>query len=135
MAQTTAKQPLRILVVDDDDIFLRTLEAVLMMQGHIVSTARNGLSALKKLQLEQFDLVVTDLNMPGMNGLELLEKIDSEKMAVTPILMSSLLSREIKTYAASKGAYANLDKPFPPSRLFSLIESSRQEGPKAANQG
>ena len=124
MAHKDKKRALSILVVDDDELLLNTLREVLLSGGYKVKTAKDGITALKKLQIGHFDMVLTDLNMPGMSGLELLEKIYSEKMNVTPILMSSLSSGEIKSHASEKGAYANLDKPFSVNSLLSVIENS-----------
>ena len=126
MAHKRKKKLLRILVVDDDELLLSTIEEILLSKGYIVKTAKDGITALEKLQFEPFDMVLTDLNMPGMNGLELLEKIYSENMNVTPILMSSLFSSEIKSYALQKGAYTNLVKPFSVNSLFTVIENSQR---------
>lgn len=134
MAQTALEQSPRILVVDDDRPFLCTLEDMLVENGYSVETAGDGAAAYRKLKAETFDMVLTDLHMPGMSGLELLEKISRENMQVTPVLMSSLLSGDIKLYAVQKGVYAHLDKPFSVHRLFSIIESSMKEKQEIINR-
>ena len=126
MAHKGKKRSLRILVVDDDELLRGTIEEILLSKGYRVKTAKDAITALERLQIEPFDMVLTDLNMPGMSGLELVEKIYSENMNVTPILMSSLFSGEIKSYAFQKGAYANLVKPFSVNSLFTVIENSRR---------
>ena len=124
MARKRKKRIFSILVVDDDELLLSTLEEILLSEGYKVKTAKDGISAFKKLQGGSFDIVLTDLNMPGMTGLELLEKIYNENIRVTPVLMSAFSTRKIKSRAFQKGAYANLDKPFSIDSLFSVIENS-----------
>ncbi len=124
MAHKINNQAARILVVDDDDILRYTLEELLQAQGYAVETAANGMAALQKLQMDRFDMVVTDLYMPGMTGLELIDHITETKIDIIPILMSSLFSQEIKKNAGEKGAFASLDKPFPTNRLLDIIETS-----------
>jgi len=104
MAHTAGEMSPRILVVDDDRPFLSTLQEMLAESGYTVETAGDGTAAYRKLQSAPFDMVLTDLHMPGMSGLELLEKISHERIRVMPVLMSSLLSGEVTTSAAARGA-------------------------------
>lgn len=122
MAQILIERSPRILVVDDDTLLLGTLEEMLRDRGYAVETAVDGDAALQKLKAEPFDIIVTDLHMPGMSGLELIERISCEQIRVAPVLMSSLFSGELKAHACQAGAYAQLDKPFSSHRLFSVIE-------------
>lgn len=123
MAQKTGNAGYQILVVDDDDMLRDTLEEVLLAKGYAVATAANGQAALELLREHAFDVVVTDLNMPGMTGIELLERISTSNIGVTPVLMSSLFSGDVKERAVSKGAFANIDKPIVTSRLLDIIET------------
>jgi CheY-like chemotaxis protein len=121
------KSRFSILVVEDEKFLRDIFREALVARGYKVKTAQNGMAALKKMQAEPFDMLLTDMNMPGMNGLELLEKIYDKRISITPIIMSSMLSDEIKSHAFQKGALASLDKPFSFSYLFSIIENRRSE--------
>lgn len=123
MAQKTGNAEHQILIVDDDDMLRDTLEEVLLAKGYAVATAANGQTALELLREHAFDVVVTDLNMPGMTGIELLERISTSNICVTPVLMSSLFSGDAKERAVSNGAFANIDKPIVTSRLIDVIET------------
>ena len=78
----------RILVVEDDQDILQLNTAVLSQAGYLVETAANGAIAWDLLQLETFDLLVTDNEMPGMTGVELLKKLRADRM-VLPIIMAT----------------------------------------------
>ena len=67
-----------ILVVDDEEIILGLLQEILTSEGHRVDTARNGLEALHKIRRKSYDMVMSDLRMPGMDGEELYEKVAKE---------------------------------------------------------
>jgi len=66
---------MKILVVDDDELVLIALEALLSPNGYEVTTAINGDDALGKINKKKFDLMILDILMPGMNGFELCEKV------------------------------------------------------------
>ena len=65
----------KVLVVDDDPVVGKSFNRVLSGKGYAVITAENGEEALAKLQSEHYDVVFTDLRMPGMNGLEVAERV------------------------------------------------------------
>ncbi len=117
----------RILVVDDDEDLLCLLKDALKSQGYIVDMANNGFSAFERLKKSEFDLLLTDINMPNMNGLELLEKINAESINITPIIMSSMFSNKLRSDAKERGAMVCLDKPFSLGSLFSVIKNSFQQ--------
>jgi CheY-like chemotaxis protein len=78
---------MRILVVDDEKIKRVTLADDLTAQGHEVVTACDGREALDKLSQERFDVVVTDLKMPGIDGIELLKRIKQGPMSDMEVIM------------------------------------------------
>jgi DNA-binding NtrC family response regulator len=121
MAQRSQQYRPRILIVDDDAPLREVLQEMLDEQGYRVAVTGDGGAALRLLQAESFDLVLTDLHMPRMNGLELLAEISRRHLPVMSILMSSLLSGETRARAGRIGAYAQLDKPFSSQKLFSVI--------------
>jgi two-component system, NtrC family, response regulator AtoC len=100
----------RILLVDDDPGVLFALSELLEAQGAEVLTAASGAEAL--LRLEGVDVVVTDLAMPGMTGLELLEQIRARDRELPVILITAHGSERTAVAAMKKGAYDYLTKPF-----------------------
>ncbi len=101
-----------VLVVDDDPGVLFTLEEVLVSRGHEVVAARSGHDALKALDAPLVDVVVTDLAMPGMDGMQLLAAI-RERDPSMPVIMITAHGSERTAVAAMKaGAYDYLHKPF-----------------------
>jgi len=122
MAQKSQHHRPRILIVDDDGLLREVLREMLEEQGYRVSTTGDGRAALRLLQAKGFDLVLTDLHMPRMNGLELITEIARRRLPVMSILMSSLLTGDARAHADRMGAYAQIDKPFSSQRLFALIE-------------
>ena len=78
----------QILVVDDDPIIRKTLGILLMSAGYEVATADNGVSAISHLSRTVPDLIVTDLNMPHMSGVELISHVPSQHPSVPIVAMS-----------------------------------------------
>ena len=99
------------------------VSATLDEQGYEVTTAENGFAALKALPGGRFDLVITDVNMPDINGLELIRFCRSNPAyATTPVIIISTEGREKdRDRGMSLGAAAYLVKPFTPDALLSLV--------------
>lgn len=113
-----------ILAVDDQLTIRSMIKAILDGAGYDVITASDGNEAIGLAQSNQFDMVITDINMPNMNGFDLLQNI--KKMPDynhIPILMLTTETSSIKKSIA-KGAGANgwLSKPFNPTRLLTAVE-------------
>ena len=102
----------RILVVDDEDTVRNVLYQVLSDDGHSVEAAASGERALDIMEKESFALVITDIKMPGMTGLELLEKIKARYADTQVIIITSHASLETAISAMRHGAYDYLFKPF-----------------------
>lgn len=111
-----------ILVVDDDDVIRETLDELLSAE-HSVQTADTAEKALAKLEAQRFDVVLTDISMPGLNGMELLEHV-VEKYPGTPVIIISGHSDQDHAHGLiSRGAFDYLLKPF---RLEVVEESVRR---------
>jgi diguanylate cyclase (GGDEF)-like protein len=109
----------RILVVDDEDTVRSVLFQVLSEDGHVVESASNAQQALKIMEREPFALVITDIKMPGMTGLELLEQIKTRYPDTQVIIITSHASLETAISAMRHGAYDYLFKPFEDLDLIS----------------
>lgn len=105
----------QFLIVDDFSTMRRIIRGLLKEAGYVdADEAEDGQVAFQKLQTGQFDCVITDINMPNMNGFELLEAIkEDEKLKSTPVLMiTAEASKDDVIKAAKLGASAYIVKPF-----------------------
>jgi len=102
----------RILVVDDEKDICRALEFLLSREGYKVITAHSGQEALKKIEADDFDLILTDLKMEGIDGMQVLEKSLSLNPNFIVIIMTAFASVESAVEAMKKGASDYLVKPF-----------------------
>jgi DNA-binding NtrC family response regulator len=102
----------RILVAEDEEIARDNLEHILKKEGYEVFTAQNGLKAIQLLEKNEFDLVITDLKMPNIDGMQLLKAV-KEKHPETEILMiTGYATVSTAVEAMQKGAYSYIPKPF-----------------------
>jgi DNA-binding NtrC family response regulator len=102
----------RILVVDDERDICRALEFLLSREGYKVATAYSGQDALKKIEAEEFDLVITDLKMEGITGMEVLERAINLRPALIVVIMTAFGTVESAVEAMKKGARDYIVKPF-----------------------
>jgi len=101
----------RLLVVDDDESVAITVSEVLRREGFMVDTAMNGQEALSHLRRAQYDLVLTDLHMEGMDGISLLSEIHRNAPLTISIVLTGFASLESAIAAMRRGAYDYLIKP------------------------
>ena len=111
----------KILVIDDEQNIRKMLTRVLSPEGFIVKEADNGLDALKRLQEENYSLVLLDLKMPGLNGIEILKKIRENDLNLPVIMMSAYGSIPEAVEAMKLGALDYLIKPFDIEELKIII--------------
>mgnify|MGYP001575531479 CR=1 FL=1 len=112
---------LRILVVDDAENIRFILGEVL--RKHRVKTASSGMDGLKIFFTDNFDLVITDHQMPGMLGVELIRKIKLSNSRVKAVLMSSLPSSMMEQVARAAGADGFLDKTIMCTKVHEIINN------------
>ena len=112
-----------ILAIDDSAAMRQILSATFVAAGYRVVVALDGAQAYEAALAEQFDLVITDQNMPAMSGLELIGKLRGHRAyANTPILVLTTESGEpFKAAARAVGATGWLEKPFDPDMLTELV--------------
>ena len=113
--------PGKVLVVEDDPEVLAMILETLNDHGYATVSAENGERALAALAADRFDAVVSDLAMPTMNGLRLLEVIQDRRLAVPVIIVSGFVTHEVTEEALARGAHAVLDKPFRHEQLLDAI--------------
>jgi DNA-binding NtrC family response regulator len=103
---------MRILIVDDEGSLLITLVANLELEGFDVVGAQDASSALRLLAEQRFDLVLTDIRMPGMSGLDLFRAIRSVRPELPVIMMTAFAAETVIEQAVQEGVFAVLPKPF-----------------------
>src|SRR6516164_8948718 len=101
----------RILVVDDSELVCQQLSQLLALTGRQIKVARDGTTALEWLVERNFSLVVTDLCLPGISGLELIQEVRRRHLPVTVIVMTGHASIDSAVAAIKLGAYDYLLKP------------------------
>jgi len=119
----------RLLLVDDDEEVVWALGRCLTHAGYSVTTCDDGAKALELIDDAEFDIVVTDVQMPGLNGLSLLEWIRNHRPLTRVVVITAYVSDSVKTVAASKGAYMFLAKPVDPQLLVEVLR-----GPEIGGQ-
>jgi DNA-binding NtrC family response regulator len=116
--------PPRILIVDDDNVARKNLLRIFSRQGFSVGQAENGQEALCRISEGDIDLVVTDLVMDEMSGLELLSRIKENSPEIEVVVMTAYASISTAIEATKKGAYHYLEKPFRPEAMIHLAKQA-----------
>lgn len=119
--------PYSILIVDDDVQMTVMLKKILEKEGYDVEIALNGQDALAKSAVGDLDLIISDIRMPGMDGLEFLERIKGNHQDVPVVLMTAFGSIEAAVESMKKGAYHYIAKPFKTEQLLSVVEAALRE--------
>lgn len=113
----------KVLVVDDDPVVGRSIDRVLSEKGYAVSTAVDGQEALNKLAEEHFDVVYTDIKMPGMDGIEVAERVKQRRPWIPVVIITGYGTAANEARAEAAGVSGFLRKPLSPE----LIEGSARE--------
>jgi len=113
-----------ILVVDDELSMREFLKILLEKEGYQAVTASDGEKALKAIEMQDFDLVISDIRMPGMGGLELLDSVKKVNPELPFIMITAFASPEDAVQAMRHGAYDYITKPFKLSEIKSIITSA-----------
>jgi two-component system response regulator HydG len=115
------REPANILVVDDNKDLLNTFALILKRKGFIVETAEDGLLAIEKFKNSHFDLVLMDVVMPNMNGIDALHKMREIDTKAKVILLTAYCEEDQLKKVVSEGAYRALYKPVNIAKLMELI--------------
>ena len=123
-AASTELKPLRILVLDDEPGILRMFQTALANYGYVTEAASDATAALELLAQRRFDVVVTDVHMPGCGGIDFLRRLRERCGPIPVIVMTGRASDETSTQARELGAFRCLTKPVMPRTLRDVIESA-----------
>lgn len=115
------KEKLDLLLVDDETIVLQRLKPALTKIGCNVETFEDAKAALKRIDEKVFDIVVTDIMMPEVNGIELLEYIQKKSDRTKVIMITGYATEALAREAMGKGAFDIIAKPFRPDDLRNMI--------------
>jgi two-component system KDP operon response regulator KdpE len=124
----------RILVVDDEPQIRRVMRTTLAAQGYVVADARSGEEALEKLRTDRFDLVLLDLNMPGMGGLAACRAIRADH-DIPIVILSVRDAEKDKVQALDAGADDYVSKPFGMEELLARIRAALRRSPLSPEGG
>ncbi len=111
----------KILVIDDEDIVRTSCSRTLVPEGYDVSLAKNGVEGLKMAGEDRFDLVLTDLKMPDMDGIEVLRILKGKWPETQVIIVTGYQTVDSAVKAIKLGAYDYIEKPFTPDALISAV--------------
>jgi len=111
-----------ILVIDDEETMRDSCQQTLSRNGNMVEVAEDGLMGLAMLERESFDLVILDLKMPGLSGMDVLKKIKESNPEAMVIVITGYATVESAVEAMKKGAYDFIPKPFTPDSLRVIVK-------------
>lgn len=115
-------QTYEILVVEDEEIASKRLKLALEKSRCLVEVESSGQGALRRLEGKEYDIVVTDIRMGDVDGIEVLEEVRKRHPRTKTILITGYASAEVAREALAKGAFDFLAKPFQPKDLRAIVE-------------
>jgi DNA-binding NtrC family response regulator len=114
----------RIMLIDNEEGLCRMMEAILADNGYAVKAHTRSFEAVEGYRAGEWDLVVSDIKMPGMDGLEVLQRIKAKDPTVPVIMITAYATVEMSIQALRKGAYDMLTKPFEPEELLYRVKNA-----------
>ncbi|WP_296444446.1 response regulator [Rhodoferax sp. UBA5149] len=117
----------KILVVDDDAVVGKSFDRVLKSKGYAVITAQSGEEALLKLKNERYDVVFTDIKMPGMSGLEVAERVKKSQPWLPVVVITGYGTSDNEVRAEAAGVSGFLRKPLSPEMIEGSTNKALQE--------
>ena len=124
-----------ILVVDDEKIIHESCGRILREEGYEVDTAMNGQEALQKLKEKRYHMVLSDIKMPGMDGVETLERMKQQVPDITVVMFTGFSSVETARSSMKLGAFDYLPKPFTPDELLAVVKKALARELEIRQQG
>ena len=111
----------RILVVDDEEELSNSIKKLLTIKNYNVTTASDGIKAIEKIKSEKFDLILMDIRMPNMDGIESVKNVKKRNPEAFIVMMTGEAGNDESEKALEVGGYAVLRKPFSPEKLLKSI--------------
>ena len=121
------KKKLDICIIDDEIVVCKRLQQALSRDRHIVETFVDSKSAISRINEKNFDIVVTDIRMDEIDGMEILDQVIKKGGKTKVIMITGYATIEIAREAQAKGAFDFISKPFKPQDLREVIEKAAQE--------
>lgn len=123
----------RILLIDDDDLILKSVENLLKNQGYQVVLATDGYEALERVKTLDFDLIICDMRMPGMNGIETVQNIRQElrrngKKNIAEIFLTGYAEQDLVKQARQMKVKGYIYKPFDLKEFLMTIRRALENG-------
>ncbi len=117
----------KILAIDDEQIVRMSCERILRPAGYDIDTSADGPNALKMIDAKRYDLVLTDLKMPNMDGLEVMAEIKKRLPDAKVIIVTGYSTLDNAVKATLTGAYNYIEKPFSPESLLAVVRDALKE--------
>jgi DNA-binding NtrC family response regulator len=114
----------KILLIDDDEGLNHFLTRFFNRKGYEVTTCLSGQEAINKIKVQNFDLILLDYKMPGLNGLDTLQEIKNAKVRTPVIIMTAYGNTDTAITAMKRGAYDYLSKPFERKELSRIVSEA-----------
>lgn len=118
----------RILVVDDEINVCKSIRQALLCEAYEIDTSLSGEDALKKEDVKRYDVIVADLMMPGLSGLDLLQALKGKNSAAKVIMITGYPTLKNTVQSVQLGAFDFLPKPFLPSDLRNVVARALEAG-------
>ncbi len=125
----------RILIIDDEDIVLKSCLRILKNEEYEIDTAYSGEEGLKLTDEKEYDIVITDLKMPGLGGMEVLASLRKNKPEVTVIIFTGYATVENARDALKNGAFDYIPKPFTNEELRTVVDNAVKAREKNSDAG
>lgn len=120
------ERPLEIVVVDDEPIVRKRLKPALEKDGYNVEIFDDGSGVLERVKEKTFDIVVTDVRMEDVDGIQVLEEVLAKSGRTKVIIITGYATVEVAREALAKGAFDFIAKPFKPNDLRAIIERAAE---------
>ena len=114
----------KLLIIDDEDIVLKSCRRILNETNYEIDTATSGTDGLEQMELKDYDVVITDLKMPGISGIDVLRTIKKNKPNTLVIIFTGYASVESAREALKLGAFDYIPKPFTPEEFRDVVENA-----------
>jgi DNA-binding NtrC family response regulator len=124
----------RLLIVDDEPEMLNSLQKIIAPRGYDITLEKDGMNALELIKTSAFDLIITDLKMPDISGLDILKTALDEHPETKVIIISGYGTIEASVKAMQEGAFDFLEKPFTSKNLYRCIDRALLHTPQTATK-